>query len=767
MKFLNIIVAATMLATLLGSCSKDVIVGESMIIPAPQKIETKAGTYILDNALSIGISDKTLEPAALFLQSLIEKSTGIVAPITDKGAIMLTVDASKAQTEAYTLNVNDKGIEIVGGGYGGVLYGIETLRQLMPKEIEAANGAANNLLAIQHVSIEDAPRFKWRGFMLDVSRHFYNTQEVKQFIDMMAYYKLNKFHWHLTDDQGWRIEIKQYPLLTEKGAWRKFNSQDRECQSRAALEENKDYEIDTTKMSIMDTDTLYGGFYTQDEIRDIVAYAKNLNIDVIPEIDMPGHFLSGVENYDGVACSDETGWGALFSSPICPGKDTALEFCKNIYNEIFELFPYEYAHLGADEVDKANWIKCKDCQSRMRKHGLKNEHELQAWFVKYMEKHFNANGKKLIGWDEIIEGGLSETATIMWWRNWAPKAIPTATAQGNQVISSPCFTLYFDAQQNKNSLKNVYEYEPILKGLSDEQIKLFLGVQANLWCEWIPSMERAEYMAFPRMLALAELGWADPDKKDWTNFVERVVANMQKLDVMGINYRPLDLTGFNSTNTFTAPDSLTIACAQKDISVYYTTDGTTPTTASTKYTTPIKVDKTTDFILRTFRPNGTAADIVKTKVVIEDYAPALKNVEIKGEGLVAKWYNYKGSKCSEITTAKFKKEFIVDSVCIPKGAKDNIGLVIEGYFEAPKSDVYTFKLQSDDGSMLYMNDQEIVNNDGAHALREVVGQKALAKGLHKIRVEFFDHNGGKLKLTVADQKGTTIEYPNDKYGFKY
>lgn len=755
---------AIMLAAALFSCSKDVTIGETMIIPEPQKIEVKEGLLVI-NDLSIGINDETLTPIAEHLQSIIKKSTGIEIPILAEGTIMLTIDTNKDDSESYTLNVNEDGVQIIGGGYGGVLYGVETLRQLMPKEIEYHHAAQNSgkTFAIKYVTIEDAPRFMWRGFMLDVSRHFYNTNEVKSLLDLMAYYKLNKFHWHLTDDQGWRIEIKKYPLLTEKGAWRKFNNQDRECQSLAIKQENIDYNIDPTKMKINGTDTLYGGFYTQDEIRDVVDYAGSLNIDVIPEIDMPGHFLSGVENYDGIACSDEIGWGAMFSSPICPGKESALEFCKNVYSEIFELFPYEYVHLGADEVEKANWIKCKDCQARMLTNKLKDEHELQAWFVKYMEKHFNENGKKLIGWDEIIDGGLSESATIMWWRNWAPKAIPTATAQGNHVITSPNFTLYFDAQQDKNTLNSVYNYNPILEGLTDEQANLILGVQANLWCEWIPSMARAQYMLFPRFFAISELGWAAPDKKNWDKFLEKVVVHMQKLDIKEINYRPLDLTGFNNTNTFTEPSELTVECAQKNIDVYYTTDGTTPTKNSIKYTAPIKIEKTTEIKLRSFRPNGTAADIVTTKVIIEDFAPAIEGVKIEGDNLHAKWYNYAGNKCSEITSAPFIEEFFIDKVEIPEGVSGNIGLVIEGYFEVAENGIYTFKLLSDDGSMMYIDNKEIINNDGAHSPREITGQKALAKGLHELKVEFFDHNGGQLKLTIADKDGEPIDIVNFKH----
>ena len=755
MKSLKLILAIVLLVSTI-SCTSDVPVGDTAIIPQPSKMEVTEGHYTIDGSTTIGIADEALRPAAEFLQSVILKATGESVSIAKIGDIMLSLDTNIDNKEGYTLSVNNDGIKILGGGYGGVIYGIESLRQLLPMQAELEGGAT--AMGVAFVEVEDAPYYAWRGYMLDVSRHFYTPAEVKEFLDMMAYYKLNLFHWHITDDQGWRIEIKQYPLLTENGAWRELNRHDRACQELEISKEDSDYKLDAAKMKINGTDTLYGGYYTQEEIKDIVSYAKQLNIDVLPEVDMPGHFLSGVENYDGVACFNETGWGKLFSSPVCPGKESALEFCKNIYKEVFELFPFGYVHLGADEVDKSNWERCPDCQSRMREHGLEDEKELQAWFVKYMEQYFNENGKKLIGWDEIHEGGLSESATIMWWRNWVPTSILEATKQGNNVISSPNATLYFDMQQGKNSLKKTYNHNAVLDGMSEEQAKLILGIQANLWAEYIPNMARAEFMTYPRMLALSEAAWINPADKNWELFEDKVVSHLQKMDVMGINYRPLDLEGFHNSNTFTAPTEFKVSTPQKGVKIFYTTDGSTPTASSTEYTKPIFVEETTAFKFRTYRPDGTAAEIVETTVRIEDYAAAIDSSNLKlNDGLKVSWYDYRGSKCADIATAKLKKEFTTKSVCIPEGAKGNVGLIFEGYFDAPTDDVYTFKLLSDDGSMLYLNGEVIVDNDGAHGPREKIGQKALAKGLHTLNAKYFDHNGGTLRLVVCDSKGSVID----------
>lgn len=768
MKFSKTLSMLLLAATIWGCTSKVVVESANTIIPEPisQKVQLD-DAFQITSGVSIGINDQKLEPIAQFLQKLISKSTGITPEIGSQGSIMLTLDSQKFtgsnSKEAYELCIENNQITISGGGYGGVLYGVESLRQLMPKEIESTSGTAS--LAVNCQTITDAPHFEWRGMMLDVSRHFYDVTEIKRFLDMLAYYKLNKFHWHLTDDQGWRVEIKKYPLLTQNGGFRSFDRFDRGCISRAISSDNSDFELDPAKIQVSAAgDSTYGGYYTQEDIKDIVRYAADLNIDIIPEIDMPGHCLSAIENYKGISCTDQVGWGALFSSPICPGKQSALEFCKNVYSEIFELFPYEYVHLGADEVAVENWVKCPDCQKRIKENNLKDEHELHSWFVRYMETFFNDNNRKLIGWDEIQDGGLSETATVMWWRSWVPNSVPDATAQGNKAVLSPNFNMYLDYEQDKNSIPNIYNYNPILEGLTPEQAKLILGVQANLWCEWVPSMERAEYMAFPRISALSEVGWCAPTSRNYDRFITKLVNDLERLDVMEVNYRPLDLVNFKSAYAFTEPSELTLETLQPNIQMHYTTDGSTPTLSSPKLGGAVKFDQTTDIKVRMFRPNNTAADIIETKVVIEPYAKAAQDVKVKGEGLTCKWYDYAGESCAKITTAKFNKEYITQDVVIPEGVKGNIGLIFEGYIDVAKDGIYTFLLLSDDGSKMFIDSELVLDNGGPHAPVEVVVQKALSKGLHPIKFQYFDHNGGKLQLRVADKNDNFLTLGTD-YSF--
>ncbi len=723
------------------------------IIPQPKSITQSSGAFVIDGSTTIGYTDSSLEAAANYLATIINRNSGLgVKVASDNADITLSLDSAMPQN-GYSLVASGSQAQIKGADYNGVINGISSLRQLLPAQIESKDLAANiTEWAIPAVTIEDAPRYEWRGLMLDVSRHFYTKEEIKELLDIMALYKLNKFHWHLTDDQGWRIEIKKYPLLTQNGGWREYNAHDKECIRRVDAEHNPDMALPAKNLKEVDGKSLYGGYYTQDDIREIVSYATERGIDILPEIDMPGHFLVAMQNYDSVSCFNETGWGQTFSSPICPGKEGALEFCKNIYAEVFELFPYEYVHLGADEVEKANWKKCPDCQARMRANKLDTEEELQAWFVKYMEKFFNDNGKKLVGWDEILEGGLSPTATITWWRSWVPNSVPEATEQGNEAILSPNSWFYFDYAQDNNTLQKLYTAEPI-KGLSPEQEKLIKGVQGNVWCEWIPSRERMHYMLFPRALAVAEIGWGG--ERNWEDFKSRLSQHNPRLDALDITYWTPELDNMQQSVVFTDKDTVEFTTEHKGAEIRFTTDGSDPTTSSQLYTEPFEIDKTTNIKVAIFHERGRRGTLYTTNYIKQQpFEP--QTVANPKAGLNANWHNYKGEKCREVEKAKLNKSFVTEGVVIPEGAKGNIGLVFTGYIDVPADDIYTFALTSDDGSILEVNDLVVVDNDGGHSPRELSGQIALKKGTHKIKAIYFDHNGGMLKMAVKDSKGGEI-----------
>lgn len=778
-------------SVILSSCRNHPVAIAPTLLPAPARMELSEGTFLLKDNAAIGYADTALKPAADYLQTLLSTPTGYPLPVSQDSGDLLLALTDEGIPGSYALNITPQSIRIEGNGYGGVIAGISTLRQLFAKEIEskAAVTTSSAGWALPCVRIADAPRFGWRGIMLDVSRHFFSKEEVKELLDVMALYKLNKFHWHLTDDQGWRIEIKKYPLLTQKGAWRTWNNHDRQCMQLARTEDNPDFNIPAEKLRITGKDTLYGGFYTQADVREVVSYAATRGIDVIPEIDMPGHFLEAISLYPGISCFEQIGWGEAFSSPICPGKEYALEFCKDVYREIFELFPYHYVHVGGDEVEKANWKKCPDCQRRMRRNGLKNEKELHSWFIRYMEKFFNENGKQMIGWDELLEGGLSETATVMWWRTWQPNTVEATTAQGNKVICCPNAQFYLDYKQDKKSLRNIYDYPLLPQSLSPQQQALVMGVQGNLWAEQIPSRERMLYLAFPRLLAIAELAWSQPEQMNWDDFFQRTLTHFGRLDVLNINYRIPDLEGFYDSNVFIGEGQVNVTCADPSAIIRYTTDGSIPTTGSARYDGPITVNETTDFIFRTFRPNGKGEEFVKARFIKDEYAPAVEEEASESgtsksdasksgvsesdvsesdvsrasakagfkPGLTAVWHEYRGESCAGIESAPVNGTYEVPEVSIPQGVKGNIGLVITGFIRVPEDDIYTFRLMSDDGSTLVIDQRMIIDNDGPHSPREMIGQHAMKAGLHPIEVKYFDYNGGVLEMKVKGSNGEEVK----------
>ena len=749
-------------ACIFSSCTPTVK-QEIAILPTPVSLTEQSGSFVLKDGMKIGVSDQSLFPAVGYLQEILRNViSSSVEVTTDKSQVDMyfQLKDTVGKPSSYKLESTPEYIRVEATDYSGIISAITTIRQLLPATIEVQGEKQNYSIPV--VQIEDAPRFEWRGFMLDASRHFWNKKEVKHVLDLMSLYKLNKFHWHLSDDQGWRIEIEKYPLLTEKGAWRKFNTQDRTCMARAKEEDNTDFLIPEDKIRIVEGDTLYGGYYTHDDIKEIVAYATQRGIDVIPEIDMPGHFLAAISQYPELACDGLIGWGEIFSSPICPGKDATLEFCRNVFKEVFELFPYEYVHMGGDEVEKANWKKCPLCQKRIRTEKLGSVEELQAWFVRDMEKFFLANGKRLIGWDEVVADGLSSDAAITWWRSWAKDALPTATAQKQKVIACPNEYFYFDYAQDQNSVKKILAYDPCAdERLSPEQKKYIWGVQANLWAEWIPTMKRIEYLIVPRMIALSEIAWAEPTAKPGLEeFYRQLVPQFKRMDVMRVNYRVPDLQGFYKVNAFIDETTVELTCPLPGTEIRYTTDGSMPTKESALYNGALEVGKTTDFAFRTFRPDGSPSDAVRTKYVKAPYAEAVTAPAALQPGLKAVWHDFRGNLCADIDAAPVKGEYVVESVSIPEKVKGNIGLVLTGYLEVPADGIYTFALLSDDGSTLMLDGELLGDNDGAHSPVEIIVQKALKAGLHPIEVRYFDCNGGVLQMELVNEKGEKEVLPS-------
>ena len=520
-------------AVLCSSCGKRIARVESVdIVPQPVSVVASDGAFDLTKNTKICLlsDDSTLNYSVRLFNGLLDKSFGKPLPViksTQPEAGAINVRLGGLQPEEYTLNIRPDGVDITGGSPAGVFYAFQTLRQLLP--VAVARGEKAGVIELPVAEIADKPHFAHRGGMLDVCRHFFTADDVKTFIDILAMHKLNRFHWHLTEDQGWRIEIKQYPKLTEVGAFR-----DR-CNLQA--------EADAPKDSVP-----YGGFYTQDEIRDIVQYAAKRFITVIPEIEMPGHASAALASYPYLGCKGEgyvvpSTWGVK-ADVYCAGNDSTFRFIEGVLSEVVELFPSEYIHIGGDECPKINWQQCPACQQRIKTEKLKNENELQSYFMQRAEKFLAGKGRKIVGWDEILEGGISETATVMSWRGSAGGI--EAAKKGNHVIMAPnshCYLDYYQTDKIETEPKSIGGHLPIEKvysldpyeGLNADEQQYILGVQGNLWTEFISEFDHAEYMLLPRLAALAEVGWSY-DNKDFDSFKKRETSLARLYDAYGYKY---------------------------------------------------------------------------------------------------------------------------------------------------------------------------------------------------------------------------------------
>ncbi|MBR2301624.1 MAG: family 20 glycosylhydrolase, partial [Bacteroidaceae bacterium] len=522
--------------------------------------------------------------------------------------------------EGYKLTVNAKGVTITGASEAGVFYGIQTLRKALP----TVDGGKIELPAVE---INDYPRFSYRGTHLDVSRHFFNKEEIKVFIDMLALHNINRFHWHLTDDQGWRIEIKKYPKLTTIGAYRNETVIGRNSGVYDGIE--------------------YGPFfYTQDDCREIVKYAAERHITVIPEIDLPGHMQAAVAAYPQFGCTGGPYevwkmWG-VSDNVLCAGNDATLSFIEDVLSEIVEVFPSEYIHIGGDECPKEQWKKCRKCQARIKKLGIKGDEKhsaemyLQSFVISHAEKFLNSKGRQIIGWDEILEGGLAPNATVHSWRGVAGGI--EAAKQGHNCIMSPNTHLYFDYYQTKYvddeplciggyvPVEKVYEYEPIDKSLTPEEQKYIIGVQANLWTEYIPDFKRVEYMLLPRMAALCEVQWCNPENKDYEDFKKRLLNFIDIYNIKGYNYAKHLFEVLAKIYVDTESNSVMVDMSTIDnLPIYYTLDGSEPTTESALYTGPVAIKETC-----TFKAKGISKER-ETKVFVEKFGcnkATARNIEL-------------------------------------------------------------------------------------------------------------------------------------------
>lgn len=643
------------------------------IIPRPQQVKVSNDapfTLSAKTVISLGTNSQDMKRNANMLASYIEQATGIrpaVGKSKNGTAIVLTIDKTIANAEGYKLDADAKQIRIAGASAAGVFYGIQTLRKSLP----LVNGKASKV-SIPAVHIADAPRFAYRGTHLDVSRHFVTADSVRQFIDMLALHNINRFHWHLTDDQGWRIEIKKYPLLTQIGSKR----------AQTVIGHNSG-KYDGKP---------YSGFYTQKQIRDIVKYATDRYITIVPEIDLPGHMQAALAAYPDMGCTGGPyevwqKWG-VSDNVLCAGNDKTLTFIDNVLKEITQLFPSKYIHVGGDECPKTQWQKCPKCQARIKalnleaKDGHSAEERLQSYIITHASNYLKSLGRNTIGWDEILEGGLAEGATVMSWRGESGGI--AAAKQHHDVVMTPNSYLYFDYYQSLDKaneplaiggylpLETVYSYEPMPKELTADEARHIIGVQANIWTEYMPTFKQMQYMALPRLAALSEVQWSQPALKDYTNFTNRLTKFTHLYDRLGYNYaKHLYNVAIHVDSDNKWREILIHMTTAGNAEIRYTLDGTEPTANSTLYTGAIVLQKSAKIRAAAFRDGKrssvTSQDISFNKATacpVELLQPTHKNYTYKGgatltDGLLGdkgfgtgRWLGFSGNDLEAVIDLK-------------------------------------------------------------------------------------------------------------------
>ena len=765
--------ATTALSLLLAGCAAARVEPPS-VIPAPARIVPVEGAFELDERTAIAIADPgdaELRRVAEMWAAPVRAFTGFPLPVGTEGSIRLEVEEGSGAPESYRLEVGAERIRVRGADHAGLFYGLQTLAQLLPPGVADGGGAAAMTpesgrpggsgpadalptrrpagaepIRIAAVDVEDEPRFSWRGMHLDVGRHFYGPEFVKRYIDMLARYKINRFHWHLTEDQGWRIQIDAYPRLTEVGAWR------------------SETHVGHARTRGDGDGQRYGGFYTKDEIRDVVAYAAERYVTVVPEIEMPGHSSAALAAYPELACTEgpfevATTWG-IFEDIYCPEEET-FAFLEAVLTEVMELFPGEWIHIGGDEAPKARWEQSEVAQQVIEREGLADEHELQSWFIRRIERFLSANGRRLIGWDEILEGGLAPGATVMSWRGTAG-GIDAARA-GHDVVMTPNSHLYFDYYQSADTaaeplaiggflpLERVYEFEPVPVELTEQEARHVLGAQANVWTEYMKTEDHVEYMVFPRMFALSEIAWSPREAKDFGRFYARLGWHLERLDALGIDYRIPDVRGLNGG--LVLEDRPAIALAAPVGRIRYTTDGRDPDRSSNFYYEPVGLDLRggpVTLAARVELPDGRLGPVRRARYErTEPRAAAMVDSTRFEPGWRVETFQGRFIAVERMARERPVRRDPAAAVAIPEWAPaEPFGLRFRGFLRVPRTGIYTFRLTSDDGSVLRITNRVVVDHDGRHGATTRSAQVALAEGFHPIEVEYFQIDGrNALSLT--------------------
>ena len=730
---------------LLCSCSKtnlsEQIYNQGLnVLPLPNQLEMAQGNFALSNQTVIYVSDPSVKSVATFYAEKMKASTGFNFPVVDQtqvGAIELHLTAKNVYpAEGYELNVSDEKVEVKASTAQGLFYGMASFMQLLPAEIESREVIADAVWKAPAIRISDAPRLPYRGLMIDVARHFVSVEGLKKHIDMLATFKINRLHLHLTDFQGWRIEIKKYPRLTQVG-------------SKRIDEYGKEY----------------SGFYTQEEMREIVKYAADRFITIIPEVDVPGHSLGAVASYPNLSCTGDqyevlSRWG-FFPVVMCPGKEDMFEFLDGVFAELSQIFPSEYFHIGGDECPKEVWKTCKACQQRIRHEHLKGdrrhtaEQRLQSYAIQRCEKILHKYGKKMIGWDEILQGGVADDATVMSWRG--EKGGIEAALMNHQVIMTPnSGGMYFDFYQGDPMVEpfawgayapivKAYNYNPVpdtLKAINKE--KYIYGVQGNVWSECLYTEDKVEYQVYPRILAVAETGWTQQEKKNFDDFSRRLNNAAVRMDQHQINYHiPLPEQPGGSCSYLGLVDTLSVAFqTTRPVKMVYTLDGSEPTLQSAEYKAPLHFNASATLKIRSVLPSNKMSLVRTIHIEQQDYAePMYKEMPKQvNEGMRLKVADVKCMKLAELAQVKEWKDSVITEVRDIAHLRPNFFRNVvyhvaigEGLIEIPADGVYFFK---SDNSRVWIGDRLAVDNDDKPQVNSKYGRSiALRKGIHKMKIE--------------------------------
>ena len=723
-----------LLLMFLCSVSVSARASEIDIVPKPQSVKAGEGFFEIDPQTVILAHRREDRPIAVALNAYIAKNFGfelkVVSKFGKRKAIFITGGVDYMHpSEGYSLVVEKDGIRLQAFEVSGRFYGLQTLMQLMPPKTSVST------IQIPVVQIQDSPRFRYRGMHLDVARHFMPVEFVKKFIDLMSQYKFNYFHWHLTDDQGWRIPIKKYPKLTEIGSMRPETVKERNL------------------TPYIGDGIPHGGSYTREQIKDVVEYAKERHITVVPEIELPGHASAALAAYPQFGCKTDykfkvqTTWG-IFKEVYCPTEET-FKFLEDVLEETIKLFPDSpYIHIGGDEVLKDHWKESPFVQALKQKENLKDEHEVQSYFVRRIEKFINSKGKKIIGWDEILEGGLAPNATVMSWRGM--KGGIEAAKSKHDVIMTPTDYVYLDYGQGDPAyeplnigsyvpLEKVYSFDPVPKELTAEEAKYIIGGQANLWTEYMQTPSQVEYMAFPRMVALAEVLWSKPEDKNYADFQRRLALNLPRLAAQNVNYRMPEPSGLSNVITDDEKVSITLNPAP-GTRIIYTIDGTTPNDTSPPYDKPIEISLNPRQVvtLKTIvvEPGGRKSSVYATTIIrdaMREAVVASSNIQGVNYELIVPGSDRKTGETKSI----FVNQFANQGVDI----KQPFALTYDGYITIPADGLYEFQVDSTWDATIVLAGEMIIDDAGTKDRKVKSAIVPLKKGLHKISIRY-NHRGG-------------------------